>query len=138
MAAADAGYAGERLSAKDVEAIRAAAVEIANQDGHGLRRRLLLNLGGRPFRVSILRPSEQGEPVVAVVQARLPASPDLFAPLSAREHEVAALLARGLTNKRIAATLGISLATVKDHVHRILVKTGLGTRTAVAARWQQR
>jgi DNA-binding NarL/FixJ family response regulator len=43
-----------------------------------------------------------------------------------------------LTNKGIAATLGISLGTVKDHVHRILVKSALGTRTAVAVRWQQR
>jgi DNA-binding NarL/FixJ family response regulator len=50
-----------------------------------------------------------------------------------REREVAALVAEGLSNKQIAARLFISLATVKDHVHRILKKTGLPNRAAVAA-----
>jgi len=126
------------LSAADVEALRAAAAEIANQNGRGLRRRALLDLAGRSFGVSILRPNVNGQPVLAVVHARLPASPDLFDALTVREREVAGLVARGLTNKRIAAALGISVATVKDHVHRILVKTGLETRAAVAARWLQR
>jgi DNA-binding NarL/FixJ family response regulator len=129
---------GGDLSVCDVEALRAAAAEIANQDGRGLRRRALLNLAGRPFSISILRPNGNGAPVVAVVQARLQASPDLFDALTTRELEVAGLVARGLTNKRIAAALGISVGTVKDHVHRILVKTGLETRAAVAARWRQR
>jgi non-specific serine/threonine protein kinase len=53
--------------------------------------------------------------------------------LSRREHEVAALVANGLSNKQIAGRLFISLATVKDHVHRILKKTNLPNRAAVAA-----
>jgi DNA-binding NarL/FixJ family response regulator len=53
--------------------------------------------------------------------------------LSRREREVAALVAKGLSNKQIAGRLFISLATVKDHVHRILRKTHLPNRAAVAA-----
>jgi DNA-binding NarL/FixJ family response regulator len=131
-------HARDALTAADVEALRAAAAEIAGQDGRGLRRRRLLTLAGRPFAVSILRPEEHGDPVLAVVQARVRTDSDPFASLTVREREVAALVARGLTNKGIAATLGISVGTVKDHVHRILVKSALGTRTAVAVRWQQR
>lgn len=126
------------LSTDDIEAVRAAAAEIAGQEGRGLPRRALLDLAGRSFGISILRPDEDGAPVVAIVQAGPSWDPDSFNGLTSRERDVAALVARGLTNKRIAAVLGISVATVKDHVHRILAKSGLETRAAVAARWQQR
>ncbi len=53
--------------------------------------------------------------------------------LSPRELEVAQLVAQGLANKEIARELGIGLATVKDHVHRILEKTGFPNRAAIAA-----
>jgi DNA-binding NarL/FixJ family response regulator len=106
---------GARLSADDIDALRAAATELARQDGRELPRRALLDLAGRSFGVSILRPEETGAPVVAVVHARAAASPDPFVGLTGRQHDVAALVARGLTNKRIAAVLGISVATVKDH-----------------------
>ena len=55
--------------------------------------------------------------------------------LSRREREIATLVAAGLSNKQIARTLFLSLATVKDHVHRILVKTSLSNRAAIAAAW---
>jgi DNA-binding NarL/FixJ family response regulator len=61
-------------------------------------------------------------------------SPDArLACLSPREREIVRLLAEGLSNKQIAARLAIKLATVKDHVHRVLQKTGLPNRAAVAA-----
>ena len=41
-------------------------------------------------------------------------------PLTPREQEVVALIARGLANKRIAAELGISEKTVKAHVSNVL------------------
>lgn len=53
--------------------------------------------------------------------------------LTPREIEVARLIADGLSNKEIAQRLGITLLTTKDHVHRILEKTGLPNRAAVAA-----
>jgi DNA-binding CsgD family transcriptional regulator len=52
--------------------------------------------------------------------------------LTPREVEVAKLIADGLSNKEIAQRLGITLLTAKDHVHRILEKTGLPNRAAVA------
>lgn len=54
--------------------------------------------------------------------------------LSRREQEVAALVARGLTNRRIAAELFISERTVETHVHNILGKLGFGSRAQLAAR----
>jgi DNA-binding NarL/FixJ family response regulator len=74
-----------------------------------------------------------GHPLVVVQTAPQPA--DCFGDLSTREREVAALLAQGLRNKEIAAQLFISVATVKDHVHRVLAKSGLESRAAVAAAW---
>ena len=52
--------------------------------------------------------------------------------LSAREQEVASLIARGLTNKEIAAELVVSPATVRSHVEHILGKLDLRTRGQVA------
>jgi DNA-binding NarL/FixJ family response regulator len=54
---------------------------------------------------------------------------DLIEPLTARELEVLHLLASGLTNKEIAARLGISDHTVKFHVNGILGKLGVESRT---------
>jgi DNA-binding NarL/FixJ family response regulator len=48
--------------------------------------------------------------------------------LSARELDVAALIAEGCSNKEISKTLGISEPTVKKHVGRILGKLGLADR----------
>ena len=42
--------------------------------------------------------------------------------LSRREKEVAALICNGLPNKLIAKQLGLTVGTVKQHVHNILLK----------------
>jgi len=49
--------------------------------------------------------------------------------LTAREQEVANLMAACLSNKEIARRLGISLATTKSHVHNILAKVGVRKRS---------
>nr|MCU0260995.1 helix-turn-helix domain-containing protein [Ilumatobacteraceae bacterium] len=50
--------------------------------------------------------------------------------LTERETEVLALVARGLTNKEVAAELGISPKTVAVHLERCLAKLGATTRGA--------
>ena len=58
---------------------------------------------------------------------------NLGADLTAREIEVLAKLAQGLTNGQIAAHLIISRATVKYYVSSILSKLGAASRTEAAA-----
>jgi predicted ATPase/DNA-binding CsgD family transcriptional regulator len=53
--------------------------------------------------------------------------------LSQREFEVARLVARGLTNKQIAATLVISQRTAEGHVEHVLTKLGFTSRAQIAA-----
>jgi DNA-binding NarL/FixJ family response regulator len=53
-------------------------------------------------------------------------------PLSGREMEVLILLTKGLSNKEIAITLGISHQTIKNHVTAILRKLGVEDRTQAA------
>jgi DNA-binding NarL/FixJ family response regulator len=50
-------------------------------------------------------------------------------PLTSREREVLALVAEGLPNKAIAATLAVSDQTVKFHVAAIIGKLGAANRT---------
>jgi len=58
----------------------------------------------------------------------------LFKPLTPRQRMVAEHVIAGLSNKEIARVLGISVATVKDHVHAILERLDLPNRAAVMAR----
>jgi predicted ATPase/DNA-binding CsgD family transcriptional regulator len=60
-------------------------------------------------------------------------SPDAAAVLTVREREIAALIARGLSNRAIAAELTISPATAARHVANIFGKLGFSSRAQVAA-----
>ena len=53
--------------------------------------------------------------------------------LTTREREVAALVARGQTNRQIATTLVISERTADAHVQNILNKLGFNARTQIAS-----
>jgi predicted ATPase/DNA-binding CsgD family transcriptional regulator len=55
------------------------------------------------------------------------------AQLTRRERDVAALVARGLSNGEIAGKLVISARTVETHVQHIMDKLGVGTRAQIAA-----
>ncbi len=54
------------------------------------------------------------------------------AALTRREEEVAALVARGLTNRQAALELSISEHTAATHIRRILKKLGLHSRSQLA------
>jgi two-component system nitrate/nitrite response regulator NarL len=57
--------------------------------------------------------------------------------LTARELEIVGLIDEGLSNKQIARRLSIELQTVKNHVHNLLDKLHLHSRSEAAA-WARR
>jgi DNA-binding NarL/FixJ family response regulator len=63
---------------------------------------------------------------------------DPVATLSARETEVYALVCEGLSNAEIGRKLFIAESTVKAHVHRLLGKLGVHSRTALLLNAAQR
>ena len=76
--------------------------------------RALERLGARPAEGGT---ANGGQPV-----APGPVSLSKAPPLTEREREILRWVAAGLQNKEIAQKLGISLATVRNHIHNILEK----------------
>ena len=56
--------------------------------------------------------------------------------LTAREGEIVTFICGGLMNKEIARRLGISLSTVKNHVHHLLEKHAVGSRSDLSHLYQ--
>jgi DNA-binding NarL/FixJ family response regulator len=54
------------------------------------------------------------------------------AALTRRQAEVAALVAKGLTNREIGRAMGTSIRTADSHVETILTKLGFTSRAQVA------
>jgi DNA-binding CsgD family transcriptional regulator/GAF domain-containing protein len=84
-------------------------------------------------------PEGRAEGRVAIVLERS-ASPQATAVrleahgVTAREREIAALLAQGLTNPEIATRLVLSPYTVQDHTKSLFEKTGVSSRQELVAR----
>ena len=55
-----------------------------------------------------------------------------LSPLTTREQEIAELVARGMTNRQVAASLVIAPRTAEGHVERILAKLGFTSRTQIS------
>jgi non-specific serine/threonine protein kinase len=54
-------------------------------------------------------------------------------PLTPREREIAGLIARGMTNREIAAALFVGERTVESHVGNTFQKLGFSSRSQIAA-----
>jgi DNA-binding NarL/FixJ family response regulator len=78
---------------------------------------------------SPLSPAVAARVIDQLAQAGRPRAVDA---LTAREREVLRLIARGLSNKRIALELGVAEKTVKTHVGHVLAKLDLTDRTQAA------
>ena len=65
--------------------------------------------------------------------ATAPPSEIAWETLTNRERQILTKVGEGLTNKEIARRLQIELPTVKSHVHNILEKLRVGSRTEAAA-----
>jgi DNA-binding CsgD family transcriptional regulator len=53
-------------------------------------------------------------------------------PFSRREHEIAVLVAQGLTNREIADAVSLSVRTIEGHVYRASCKAGVVSRSELA------
>ncbi|MGC4888293.1 response regulator [Micromonospora sp. NBC_01392] len=109
----------------------------------------LLKDAGPALLVEAVRAAHNGDALVSpsvtlrllkhVAAATRPASGRALPRLSAREVEVVRAIARGRTNREIAAELFISLSTVKSHLSGIQTKLGARNRVEIAAwAWENR
>jgi DNA-binding CsgD family transcriptional regulator len=64
----------------------------------------------------------------ALVRRASAPSSDALEVLSAREREVSLLVVAGLSNREVAAALGVAESTVKEHLKRIFRKLGVANR----------
>ena len=87
-----------------------------------------------------LSEEEEREPptLVPVPEQQPPPADEPTERLTPREQEVALLVTRGLTNRRIAEDLSISERTVEKHIGKILKKLGFSSRARIAAWVAQR
>ncbi|WP_158887319.1 response regulator transcription factor [Amycolatopsis anabasis] len=84
--------------------------------------------GDSPFSRDVLR-----RLVAHAVDSRNPGgAPKNLPPLTAREREVLALIAAGLSNADIGERLHVGLTTVKTHVSNLMTKTGADNRVRLA------
>jgi DNA-binding CsgD family transcriptional regulator len=76
---------------------------------------------------------ERASGILRQLGVRVPRKRRSAGELSARELEIAELVAQGLSNSAIAARLFVSRATVASHVTHILAKLGCSSRSQIAA-----
>lgn len=106
--------------------------------GHDLARAVRDVAAGR----SVLSPQVTGAVLTRMRQGEQaggapPSGLDYLASLTGREVEVHHLIGQGLTNAEIAASLQLSMSTVKTHVMNVLAKSGARDRVQLAL-WAHR
>ncbi|MEV6317106.1 helix-turn-helix transcriptional regulator [Streptomyces sp. NPDC051776] len=102
--------------------------DLAREDRRKVTVRLLDVSTGIDYALTVVRApgSTRPEPAIGTAVA-------VSSPLTRREHEVADLVADGLSNKQIATKLIISQRTVDAHVAHILSKLDFTSRAQIAA-----
>lgn len=98
----------------------------------------LLAVDRGEFRCSPRVAASLARRVAALVAERRGDGAEAPFPLTPREQEIAELLERGWGNKEIARSLGIEVATAKNHVHNILAKLNVHRRGEAAATVRRR
>jgi DNA-binding CsgD family transcriptional regulator/tetratricopeptide (TPR) repeat protein len=132
LEAARAGWLDRRRMWEGAWATLDLATALARGKRPADARRLAADVAGLAESLGS-RPLEEAATALDLrLRARVPADP-AWAPLSARELEVAGHIADGWTNAQIAAALGVSPRTVTSHVEHILVKLDATRRAEVAA-----
>lgn len=105
----------------------------------GARGFLLKDCGPQLLTHAVRAAADGGSLIAPSVTTRLlrtyatrdePAQP--VTPLTEREEEVLLAVARGLTNHEVAASLYISLSTVKTHLGSLMAKLGVRNRVELA------
>jgi pimeloyl-ACP methyl ester carboxylesterase/DNA-binding CsgD family transcriptional regulator len=96
----------------------------------------LVSLDGRPH----FPYDGEAEPIIRAILEFLGAPPPSSLPgqLTARQLEVAGLVAEGCSNRQIAHRLGIEERSAEGHVERIRQRLGFSSRTQIAAWWAHR
>ncbi|RKT54504.1 response regulator transcription factor [Saccharothrix australiensis] len=107
--------------------------------------------GGEPTVLGLIRLARTHQSIAQALLAHaekigrrnsavLPAALDGLARwnLTRRERRVAELLVEGLSNRRIARRMEISERTVKNHLHSIFYKLGVGDRTQAVIKLMRR
>lgn len=117
MASIDFESMGDRLAAADAAGQAAAAHRRAG------RRGMAMTASSRAERLAA---ACGGAISPAIALARL------TVPFTRREHEIALLVARGLSNREIAEAVSLSVRTIEGYVYRASCKVGVARRSELA------
>ncbi|MBV6394083.1 MAG: Response regulator protein VraR [Anaerolineales bacterium] len=112
------------------DAIRAGASGYLLKDTP--RQKIVEAIRGTAVGKSFLDPAVAGKLMSQVASNQTQPASVLENKLTERELDVLRLLAKGMTNTDIAATLHLSEGTVRNHVSAILEKLGVSDRTQAA------
>lgn len=144
------GIRATRLIRERVPAARVLVLTVSDEDAHLFEA---IKAGAHGYLLKNVHPETLVQGVLGVVKGEAPISgavavrllrefsttrigtvasiPD--SGLSRREEEILTLVARGASNRQIAAQLVITEGTVKNHLHNILAKLHLRNRAEAAA-----